>query len=103
VSELRDEALRPVGAEAADGPADVSVHDADLGSRAADEELALELLGPEEHILREANAALARIEGGTFGRCERCGRPIARARLDALPYARHCARCAEVAESGGAD
>jgi RNA polymerase-binding transcription factor DksA len=99
VTELRDEALRPLAAEAAGDPAGEAVHDADLGTRVADEGLALELLGPEEHVLSEATAALARIDAGTFGRCEGCGRPIARTRLDALPYARHCVRCARKSEA----
>lgn len=101
VSELRNEALRPLGAEAAGGPPDASVHDADLGGRVADEELALELLGPEEAVLAEANAAISRIEGGTFGQCEACGRAVTKARLDALPYARHCIACARRLSSGG--
>jgi RNA polymerase-binding transcription factor DksA len=99
VTELRDEALRPLAAEAADRPGGEAVHDADLGGRVAEEELALELLGPEEHVLAEVTAALARIDQGTFGRCEGCGKPIGRSRLDALPYARHCVRCARQAEA----
>jgi RNA polymerase-binding transcription factor DksA len=99
VTELRDEALRPLAAEAADRPGGEAVHDADLGGRVAEEELALELLGPEEHVLAEAAAALARIEAGTFGRCEGCGKAIGRSRLDALPYARHCVRCARRSEA----
>jgi len=99
VTELRDEALRPVGAATANHPTGETVCDADLGMRVADEEPALELLGPEEHVLTEATAALARIEAGTFGRCEGCGKPIARTRLGALPYARRCVRCARKAET----
>jgi RNA polymerase-binding transcription factor DksA len=99
VTELRDEALRPIGAEAAGETGGETVHDADLANRVADEELALELLAPAEHVLTEATAALARIELGTFGRCKACGKPIARVRLDALPYARHCVRCARAAET----
>jgi RNA polymerase-binding transcription factor DksA len=94
VTGLREEALRPIGAAAAGEPGGDAGHDADLGSRAADEELALELLAPAEHVLTEATAALARIELGTFGKCKGCGKPIARARLDAVPYASHCVRCA---------
>ena len=37
--------------------------------------------------------ALARLEGGTFGACRRCGKPIAAARLEALPWAAHCIDC----------
>jgi RNA polymerase-binding transcription factor DksA len=94
VAELRDEALRPVGAEAAGGVSDASVHEADLGRRAADKELALDLLEAEESVLAEATTALARVEDGTFGQCERCGNPITATRLEALPYARRCIRCA---------
>ncbi len=42
------------------------------------------------HLLDEVEAALRRIEDGTFGRCEACGRPIAPERLEAVPYARLC-------------
>jgi RNA polymerase-binding protein DksA len=44
--------------------------------------------------LTELDAALARVEGGTYGVCERCGLPIAPARLEARPAARRCIACA---------
>ena len=40
--------------------------------------------------LDEVKAALARLEAGTYGVCERCGRPIEPARLEAMPAARFC-------------
>jgi RNA polymerase-binding protein DksA len=43
--------------------------------------------------LREVGAALERIDRGTYGRCERCGRAIGRERLEALPSARLCITC----------
>ena len=46
------------------------------------------------HHLSEVDAALARVDTGTYGACERCGRPIGEARLDALPAARTCITCA---------
>ena len=46
-----------------------------------------------ERRVREVDAALARIEAGTFGRCTACGEPIAEARLDALPWAALCIDC----------
>jgi DnaK suppressor protein len=46
----------------------------------------------EEH-LAEVDAALARLEAGTYGTCERCGRPIEAARLDARPTARTHVTC----------
>ena len=44
--------------------------------------------------LAEIDAAVARLEDGTYGVCERCGRPIGDARLRARPVARACITCA---------
>ena len=41
--------------------------------------------------------ALARVDAGTFGRCVRCGRPIAPDRLEALPWAARCIDCQRTA------
>jgi DnaK suppressor protein len=53
-----------------------------------------------EHLLSSIDAALARIEDGTYGRCERCGEPIAEERLEALPYATRCIECKRLEERG---
>ena len=45
----------------------------------------------------EVEAAIQRLEAGNYGICERCGRPIASARLEARPAARTCIRCASAA------
>ena len=44
--------------------------------------------------LRQARLALAGIDAGTYGRCERCGREIPAARLEIRPAARRCVACA---------
>ena len=44
--------------------------------------------------LRDIEAALRRIEAGSYGACESCGRPIGRPRLRAVPSARTCLSCA---------
>lgn len=46
-----------------------------------------------EH-LGEIDAALARLDAGDYGICERCGRPISAGRLEARPTARTCIDCA---------
>jgi len=46
-----------------------------------------------EH-LAEVEAALERVDAGSYGRCERCGGPITAGRLEARPSARHCIPCA---------
>ena len=47
--------------------------------------------------LQLVDAALARIDAGTFGRCTRCGKPIAAERLEALPWAAWCIDCQRTA------
>src|SRR5262245_11787550 len=96
LSELEEEALRPVGGEASGGLSDVPVHPADLGTDNFEEALALELLENADRLLTEVNDALDRIEQGTFGRCENCGQEVSGERLEALPYARYCLQCARV-------
>jgi len=52
------------------------------------------------HQLALVEDALARLEAGTFGTCLRCGRPIADARLEALPWAAHCIACQSEIDKG---
>ena len=49
--------------------------------------------------LEEVRAAIARINQGVYGTCERCGGAIGRQRLLALPAARFCIGCASAARS----
>jgi DnaK suppressor protein len=46
--------------------------------------------------LRALDAAAERLAAGTYGACVRCGNPIATERLDALPAATTCIRCADL-------
>ncbi|MEV7395766.1 TraR/DksA C4-type zinc finger protein [Aeromicrobium sp. NPDC092404] len=52
------------------------------------------LIEQAERRLAEIDAARARLDDGTYGRCETCGRPIADGRLEARPVARTCVGCA---------
>jgi len=45
--------------------------------------------------LKNLRFAIERIDAGTFGICNRCGKPISKERLDALSYASTCLKCAE--------
>jgi RNA polymerase-binding transcription factor DksA len=94
VSHLTDEALRKSGGEASGNLSNMPIHMADLVSDNFEQEFTFSLLENEEGRLKEIGAALDRIEQGTFGRCEECHKPIAKARLQALPFARHCVDCA---------
>ena len=42
------------------------------------------------HAIEDIDDALARMEAGTYGLCESCGRPVALERLEAIPHARFC-------------
>ena len=44
--------------------------------------------------LAEVDAAVARVAAGTYGVCDRCGRPIGHPRLDARPTTPYCIACA---------
>jgi RNA polymerase-binding protein DksA len=50
--------------------------------------------------LEAVDAALARLDDGTYGTCARCGRPIAAERLEALPWAAHCIECQTIVDRG---
>src|SRR6185436_4037007 len=69
------------------------MHQADAGSDAYDRDFALSLLSQEQDALYEIDQALKRIELGTYGRCEMSGKPISRARLEAIPFARFTVEC----------
>jgi RNA polymerase-binding transcription factor DksA len=60
----------------------------------SEQELSLSLLSNQEQALEEIDHALLRLRQGVFGCCEECRKPIPRARLQALPYTRHCVACA---------
>jgi RNA polymerase-binding transcription factor DksA len=69
-------------------------HDPEGATVAFEREQLAALRAHAHHQLLELDAALERVRAGTYGRCESCGQPIGDARLDALPAARLCVRCA---------
>jgi RNA polymerase-binding transcription factor DksA len=92
--DLKSEALQGTGGETSGSFSDVPTHMGDLGTHYFEEEMTLNLIENEEKIIEEVNAALERIEQGTFGRCEGCRQTIASERLEAVPYTRYCIVCA---------
>ena len=67
----------------------------DQANADADAELQIQLHQTDLRLLRAIEEALARIRHGTFGTCEACRNPISRARLEAVPWTRHCRDCKE--------
>lgn len=69
------------------------MHQADAGSDAYDRDFALSLLSQEQDSLYEIEQAIKRIENGSYGICEMCGKPISPDRLEALPFTRYTVEC----------
>jgi DnaK suppressor protein len=57
-------------------------------------------MASEEGTLEQIEHALERIRARTFGTCEDCGGVITKKRLEAIPFAAMCIRCAEKMEQG---
>jgi RNA polymerase-binding protein DksA len=68
-------------------------HLADTATETYDRELDYTLEENSEHVLADINAALERIEAGTYGICTNCGKQIAEERLEARPWATLCIDC----------
>src|SRR6266487_5193647 len=63
---------------------------ADSGTATFERERDLSLVNNIRDLMERIDKALARIEEGTYGLCSRCGKPIEKLRLKALPYANLC-------------
>lgn len=73
---------------------------ADTATATLDREIDYTLEENSEHVLEAIDAALKRIEDGTYGTCVNCGKPIAEERLAAIPWATHCIDCKRLEERG---
>ena len=69
-------------------------HDPEGSTIAFEREQLAALLAHAQAHLTEVDDALARLRDGRYGDCERCGNPIADARLAVLPATRWCITCA---------
>jgi len=67
----------------------------DVASADLEAEIQIRTHKSDVHLVRAIEGALARIRGGSFGTCETCKRPISKARLEAVPWTRHCLECKE--------
>ena len=68
----------------------VDQHQADVGTETFNRERDLSILERVEAELADVEHAMRRLDDGTFGLCEACGRPIGEERLEALPATRFC-------------
>ncbi len=101
VSMMADAALRKTRSEASGDLSSMPIHMADIGTDAYEQEFTLSLMATEEGTLDLVEQALGRIRDRTYGLCEECGGVISKKRLEAIPFAPMCIRCAERLENGG--
>jgi len=89
------DADQAAGREDADGVIDIGeVSELDL-----EKSTAFNLAERQSDQIAEIDAALQRIEDGTYGQCSRCGKPIDEERLKAIPTARYDAQCQAAIEA----
>jgi RNA polymerase-binding transcription factor DksA len=76
------------------------IHFADVGTDSFATENTLGLVESERKLIADIDDALDRIENGTYGLCEVNGKPIPKARLRVIPWARYCVEHARLSEKG---
>jgi RNA polymerase-binding transcription factor DksA len=103
--ELREQLLHQMNGlakESAQEMAGYSLHMADSGTDNFDRDFALSLLSSDQDAVYEIEEALKRIEKKTYGVCELTGKPIPRARLEAIPWTRFTVDAQAQLEKDGA-
>ena len=100
VNEIENETLKKSRRVAAGDLSSVPIHMADVGTATYQQEFAIELMNGERKLLKEIDDALQRIGQRTYGICEGTGKLIAKARLEAKPWARYCVEYAQMLEQG---
>ncbi len=91
---IEDEALRQSSGSLSTMPQ----HMAEQGTEMFDQALSLDLAQADRNLIREIDAALKRIEDGTYGVCELTGKPIKAERLEELPWTRYSIEAARELE-----
>ena len=84
-----------------EGSDSASMHPGDDGSELFEREKNLTVLNTLQVSLRDVEAALVRLESGTYGNCGNCGKAIGEKRLEAMPSAVYCIECQSDLERTG--
>ncbi len=99
VSQMANTALNKNRSESNGDLSSMPIHMADLGTDNFEQEFTLTLMESEGGTLQLIESALERIEDGVYGQCEECGARIPKSRLNALPFATMCVKCASQLEA----
>ena len=97
VSYMADE-MRSIGVEQEDENGALGNHIAEDGASVAEAERIVTVTEDLQDILAQVDAALERMNEGTYGVCQRCGQKIGEERLEAFPYVAYCITCQEIME-----
>lgn len=100
MTNMENEALGKNRSDAAGDLSQMPIHMADIGTDNYEQEFTIGLIANERETLKEIDAALARIEEGTYGICLGTHKPIAKARLAAKPWAQYCIEYTRSHEDG---
>lgn len=95
LDELRQQAVATLADERESDAGELSSldqHPADMGTEVHDREVNESVLQGFDTQIAEIDAALDRVDDGTYGRCEECREPIPDDRLEVVPAARFCAQ-----------
>ena len=95
ITGIAQEALSGSSKDGSGNNAAYGLHMADAASDNYDRDFNLGIASNERKVVFEIDEALKRIEEGTFGVCQISGKPIPKARLNAIPYARYTRECQE--------
>ena len=88
-----DQAQAQIAQRLGDTVSEAGDDEADASSKLYEREHELALTHNTRELLEQTEHALARIDAGTYGVCESCGKPIGKARLLAFPRATLCVEC----------
>ena len=100
VNGMENGALKKSRGDASGDLSSMPIHMADIGTDNYEQEFTLGLMDSERKLLREIIDALGRIDNGTYGICEGTEKPIAKARLEAQPWARYSIEYTRMIEQG---
>jgi len=98
VVEMADTALNKNRLETSGDLSSVPLHLADVGTDNFEQEFTLSLVQNSSETLEQIDLALERVKDGSYGICEGCECRIPKARLNAIPYASLCVKCATAKE-----
>ena len=97
--------IRSIAREASKSPREASgdlsgytIHMADMAADTYEREMSVNMVSSEQEVLYQIDEALKRVEEGSYGECQQCGKTIAASRLKAVPYASMCITCQRAKE-----